>query len=79
MSARWASSTSRITAPPTAVAVPMNTTEALGSPASCAFWAPMTVKKPSVTASRTTSRPVSRASQPEKKNVTAAAMETVGR
>ena len=27
-------------------AVPMNTTEALGSPASCAFCAPMTVKKP---------------------------------
>jgi hypothetical protein len=55
-----------MTAPPTAVAVPMNTTEALGRPAICAFWAPMTVKKPSVIASRTTSRPVRRASQPEK-------------
>ncbi|GAA5651283.1 hypothetical protein Gobs01_02668 [Geodermatophilus obscurus DSM 43160] len=66
MSARWASSTSRMTAPPTAVSVPTKTTLALGRAASCAFCAPMTVKKPSVTASRTTSRPVSRDSQPEK-------------
>jgi hypothetical protein len=66
MSARWASRTSRISAPPTAVSVPMKTTEALGRPASWAFCAPMTVKNPSVTASSTTSRPVSRDSQPEK-------------
>ncbi len=66
MSARWASSTSRITAPPTAVAVPMNTTEALGSPAIWAFCAPMTVKKPRVSASSATSSPVRRDSQPEK-------------
>ena len=68
-----------MTAPPTAVSVPMKTTEALGSPASWAFWAPMTVNSPSVAASRTTSSSVSRDSQPEKKNVTAAAIATVGR
>ena len=68
-----------MTAPPIAVTVPTNTTEAPGSPASCAFCAPTTVKKPSVTASSTTSSPVSRDSQPEKKNVTAAATATVGR
>jgi hypothetical protein len=79
MSARWASSTSRMTAPPTAVSVPMKTTDALGSPTSCAFWAPITVKNPSVTASSTTSRAVSRDSQPEKKKVTAAVIATVGR
>ena len=39
----------------------------------------MTVKNPSVTASSTTSSPVSRDSQPEKKNVTAAVIATVGR
>ena len=44
----------------------MKTTDALGSPASWAFWAPITVKNPSVTASRTTSSAVSRDSQPEK-------------
>ena len=44
----------------------MNMTEALGRPAIWAFWAPMTVKKPSVTASSATSSPVSRDSQPEK-------------
>jgi hypothetical protein len=66
MSARWASSTSRMTAPPTAVSVPMKTTEALGRPSSCAFCAPMTVNRPSVAASSTTSSPVSRDSQPEK-------------
>ena len=44
----------------------MNTTEALGSPASWAFCAPITVKKPSVIASSTTSSPVSRDNQPEK-------------
>jgi hypothetical protein len=37
------------------------------------------VNSPSVAASRTTSRPVSRDSQPEKKNVTAAVIATVGR
>ena len=79
MSARCARSTSRMSAPPTAVSVPMNTTDALGSPSSCAFCAPMTVKKPSVTASRTTSSVVRRESQPEKKNVTAAVIATVGR
>ena len=57
----------------------MKTTEALGSPASCAFCAPITVKNPSVTASRTTSRPVSRDSHPEKKKVTPAVIATVGR
>ena len=56
----------------------MKTTDALGSPASSAFWAPITVKNPSVTASRT-QQAVSRDSQPEKKNVTAAVMATVGR
>jgi hypothetical protein len=66
MSARWASSTSRMTAPPTAVTVPMKTTEALGSSASWAFCAPITVKKPRVIASSTTSSRVSRDSQPEK-------------